>query len=115
MSSWCVRPAYPSPCRLSSASPERGAKGAGTTIKPNPSQQRRGTVADYPPGIAFVICLHRRPGTLDGHISFTGSQADLGDSGCGDCPRGVRSEEHTSELQSPMYLVCRLLLEKKKN
>src|SRR5436189_4451659 len=39
-----------------------------------------------------------------------------------DAPRGVergqavgRSEEHTSELQSPMYLVCRLLLEKKKN
>ena len=27
---------------------------------------------------------------------------------------GQRSEEHTSELQSPMYLVCRLLLEKKK-
>ena len=24
----------------------------------------------------------------------------------------IRSEEHTSELQSPMYLVCRLLLEK---
>src|SRR5437879_11194979 len=29
-------------------------------------------------------------------------------------PRPRRSEEHTSELQSPMYLVCRLLLEKKK-
>src|SRR5437764_4507454 len=28
-------------------------------------------------------------------------------------PAGARSEEHTSELQSPMYLVCRLLLEKK--
>src|SRR5437762_11027903 len=28
--------------------------------------------------------------------------------------RRRRSEEHTSELQSPMYLVCRLLLEKKK-
>src|SRR5690348_17410870 len=27
----------------------------------------------------------------------------------------VRSEEHTSELQSPVHLVCRLLLEKKKN
>src|SRR2546426_9361310 len=27
---------------------------------------------------------------------------------------GVRSEEHTSELQSPCNLVCRLLLEKKK-
>src|SRR3989441_5468937 len=32
-------------------------------------------------------------------------QADLG---------GIRSEEHTSELQSLAYLVCRLLLEKKK-
>src|SRR2546426_8751688 len=29
--------------------------------------------------------------------------------------RFVRSEEHTSELQSPCNLVCRLLLEKKKN
>src|SRR5207248_9285555 len=28
---------------------------------------------------------------------------------------GLRSEEHTSELQSPYDLVCRLLLEKKKN
>src|SRR2546425_5801895 len=32
-----------------------------------------------------------------------------------DClPRRMRSEEHTSELQSLAYLVCRLLLEKKK-
>src|SRR5437763_7926426 len=30
------------------------------------------------------------------------------------CISRLRSEEHTSELQSPMYLVCRLLLEKKK-
>src|SRR3712207_7650987 len=29
--------------------------------------------------------------------------------------RDLRSEEHTSELQSRQYLVCRLLLEKKKN
>src|SRR5688500_19277124 len=29
-------------------------------------------------------------------------------------PRSMRSEEHTSELQSPCNLVCRLLLEKKK-
>src|SRR5438876_8533240 len=28
---------------------------------------------------------------------------------------GGRSEEHTSELQSPVHLVCRLLLEKKKH
>src|SRR5437879_10222923 len=32
----------------------------------------------------------------------------------GDRGAHLRSEEHTSELQSPMYLVCRLLLEKKK-
>src|SRR3712207_7687688 len=30
-------------------------------------------------------------------------------------PLEARSEEHTSELQSRQYLVCRLLLEKKKN
>src|SRR2546425_8144889 len=30
-------------------------------------------------------------------------------------PPAARSEEHTSELQSLAYLVCRLLLEKKKN
>src|SRR3712207_8148170 len=30
------------------------------------------------------------------------------------CPARTRSEEHTSELQSRQYLVCRLLLEKKK-
>src|SRR5258707_5741660 len=37
------------------------------------------------------------------------SRRDLGRTGC-----GARSEEHTSELQSRQYLVCRLLLEKKK-
>src|ERR1041384_8716542 len=31
------------------------------------------------------------------------------------CLHAARSEEHTSELQSLAYLVCRLLLEKKKN
>src|SRR5258708_11321087 len=40
-----------------------------------------------------VLRLHRRRGT---------------------CIPGARSEEHTSELQSPDHLVCRLLLEKKK-
>src|SRR5256885_7306509 len=45
--------------------------------------------------------------------------------GVGQCSRGlrqqrevndvIRSEEHTSELQSPCNLVCRLLLEKKNN
>src|SRR5258708_27920427 len=34
--------------------------------------------------------------------------------GIGEDELGFRSEEHTSELQSPDHLVCRLLLEKKK-
>src|SRR2546422_8312203 len=32
-----------------------------------------------------------------------------------DTSQALRSEEHTSELQSRLHLVCRLLLEKKKN
>src|SRR5258708_31047472 len=35
--------------------------------------------------------------------------------GCVRDGQELRSEEHTSELQSPDHLVCRLLLEKKKN
>src|SRR5437879_11223845 len=48
------------------------------------------------------VDLHARQQTID---------ARSGDGGAGG---EDRSEEHTSELQSPMYLVCRLLLEKKK-
>src|SRR5690348_17882343 len=39
---------------------------------------------------------------------------DAGTSGTFSGAPGSRSEEHTSELQSPVHLVCRLLLEKKK-
>src|SRR6201989_3722718 len=52
---------------------------------------------------ALPICTPRR-----GLLETTGS-----DSGFTLVSIFSRSEEHTSELQSPMYLVCRLLLEKK--
>src|SRR5205807_10322230 len=42
-------------------------------------------------------------------------QPDARDDGPRERPSRGRSEEHTSELQSPCNLVCRLLLEKKKN
>src|SRR3712207_7322151 len=63
----------------------------------------------------------RGPGRDDrGHLAHGAHGARRGgdarggarDRGRGDRP--ARSEEHTSELQSRQYLVCRLLLEKKK-
>src|ERR1017187_10994041 len=49
---------------------------------------------------ALPICQNLRPGQTHGRAPGRSWQT-------------FRSEEHTSELQSPMYLVCRLLLEKK--
>src|SRR5262245_65177291 len=42
-------------------------------------------------------------------------EVDIVDVSAGQTSRRARSEEHTSELQSLRHLVCRLLLEKKKN
>src|SRR3712207_7492034 len=50
-----------------------------------------------------------RPGAEDGD---SGLRSDLVDAG--QAVQEGRSEEHTSELQSRQYLVCRLLLEKNK-
>src|SRR5437763_12424219 len=44
-----------------------------------------------------------------GRVVLEGTMKELAN----DVDGHYRSEEHTSELQSPMYLVCRLLLEKK--
>src|SRR3712207_7854170 len=59
-----------------------------------------------------------------GHLAQAGVRGGRGTGPGGQAQRGVglaraadvedRSEEHTSELQSRQYLVCRLLLEKKK-
>src|SRR5437879_9964630 len=77
---------------------------------------------DYPD---FVVPLAEAvaAGTVERGVAVCGS--GVGASICASKIPGVRaalihdhfsarSEEHTSELQSPMYLVCRLLLEKKK-
>src|SRR5256885_7693232 len=59
--------------------------------------------------------LFRSELETDGGHGFGGSAGELGVPLAGvDVARGTRSEEHTSELQSPCNLVCRLLLEKKK-
>src|SRR5437764_8918947 len=73
------------------------------------------------PGVAIGIDQDVAMGTrqfLPGRASYhpvlqaeTLEQPDIG--GAHETRSTDRSEEHTSELQSPMYLVCRLLLEKK--
>src|SRR3712207_7935167 len=63
-----------------------------------------------PPRRAGALALRRRDGPQPGGDAGAGP-------GAGAPPTGAtpRSEEHTSELQSRQYLVCRLLLEKKKH
>src|SRR5207244_9229776 len=63
------------------------------TAAPAATNSRRSIVLAPPERAAYIT---RPPGTLEG---------------AGRC-NSKRSEEHTSELQSPDHLVCRLLLEK---
>src|SRR3712207_8659403 len=62
----------------------------------------------------FASKLDRSPSFIRGMMNYGEREAEdflerLGPA------RSTRSEEHTSELQSRQYLVCRLLLEKKKH
>src|SRR5258708_20894054 len=62
----------------------------------------------FPYTTLFRSCRTPRTPSSPSHESPLRAQPD------GPAPRRQRSEEHTSELQSPDHLVCRLLLEKKK-
>src|SRR5256885_6214292 len=71
---------------------------------------RFGTAANNEPAISSF--LH-----AEGRVVIAAAETPLPDliaHGIGPDHPEVRSEEHTSELQSPCNLVCRLLLEKKK-
>src|SRR3712207_8198320 len=57
---------------------------------------------------------HRDHGGAPDHAARPRPERRGGRLGRQRLPGGLRSEEHTSELQSRQYLVCRLLLEKKK-
>src|SRR5256885_5897387 len=54
---------------------------------------------------AFAMCPQMIPGSQPMQVTTDASEQTS---------EAMRSEEHTSELQSPCNLVCRLLLEKKK-
>src|SRR5256885_12675257 len=59
------------------------------------------------PEVTSALIGASRPGHIDDAVAALGNRSfDAAE---------LRSEEHTSELQSPCNLVCRLLLEKKKN
>src|SRR5256885_6883388 len=68
----------------------------------------------FPYTTLFRSCHVR--GAADRDAAGVGADAELGGAPAGAAGLGAiaRSEEHTSELQSPCNLVCRLLLEKKK-
>src|SRR5690348_17509790 len=67
----------------------------------------------FPYTTLFRSCARRR-GWDRGGRSRSAARRSRVRSGPRASTRRSRSEEHTSELQSPVHLVCRLLLEKKK-
>ena len=85
-------------------------------ISPPHAQQKLGAASGLRPSAAPTSCTAKAwrcfgaPPLCSPHLMHSKSLALLR----GSAPLQPRSEEHTSELQSPMYLVCRLLLEKKK-
>src|SRR3712207_7132768 len=86
----------------------------------------RSTLFPYPtlsrsPGAPAAVSVRGLPRTAVGYLLDGARTVDPGllsrnyDSFAFERVEFLRSEEHTSELQSRQYLVCRLLLEKKKN
>src|SRR5207253_9513255 len=67
-------------------------------------------------GCAFASTRYRyrRNATAGCRHPHRSRSSNRSSTSCRRCPLNVRSEEHTSELQSRGHLVCRLLLEKKK-
>src|SRR3712207_8282583 len=78
-----------------------------TTLFRSPARSARRRSGDLPSGTGVLLGRRSAGGPLFLHPNDNGSPIGVSEP-------GPRSEEHTSELQSRQYLVCRLLLEKKK-
>src|SRR5690348_11871863 len=63
---------------------------------------------------ATVFEGHKAVNVEGAHVVVTSSAVKADNPEVVEAHKRKRSEEHTSELQSPVHLVCRLLLEKKK-
>src|SRR5437870_3204896 len=82
---------------------DRYALGRGTFFKPEPSHELTLIEAEAIEALSRDCAIELAPGAARRNLVTR------------DVPLNHRSEEHTSELQSRGHLVCRLLLEKKKN
>src|SRR3712207_7405358 len=82
-------------------------RSGGQAQLPHRGGRRRRTAGEHPVRGPLLL----RPPADQRRLPRRLARGGLGQ-GEGEAP--VRSEEHTSELQSRQYLVCRLLLEKKK-
>src|SRR2546422_6003702 len=69
----------------------------------------------FPYTTLFRSCRPARPTCLCAQAQAGASRPSSPPPTRRQATEAVRSEEHTSELQSRLHLVCRLLLEKKKN
>src|SRR3712207_8010112 len=86
-----------------------------STLFPYTTLFRSDTAAErvlHPALLATLVYRYGPPGTFPRGRELANGQCLLARR---DQLLAARSEEHTSELQSRQYLVCRLLLEKKKN
>src|SRR3712207_7386600 len=80
------------------------AEAAVAVMRDEPERQRR----------VRTIAQQVRSALRDSGVELTRGDSPIIPVVLGSAEAALRSEEHTSELQSRQYLVCRLLLEKKK-
>src|SRR3712207_7107961 len=92
-----------------------------STLFPYTTLFRSSSVREDEPSESDILCELHRLSANDAGLRSRAWRATISRPQQGKpCPRycsskTTRSEEHTSELQSRQYLVCRLLLEKKKS
>src|SRR2546422_5349504 len=93
---------------------EKSLPAATAQVCLNPSRRIHGTRAFSGSGGSLRICANSSLETrgFDSGLRYTASHRSSQTNPSE--PVAMRSEEHTSELQSRLHLVCRLLLEKKK-
>src|SRR5205807_6317449 len=92
-----------------------GARGGGAVRRPAARRAGSGALTRRPPGDRRHLQRQSGLAALGGEVRpLAGAATGAAPGGGRRLDVGARSEEHTSELQSPCNLVCRLLLEKKK-